>query len=520
MRRVRRTLAAVAALAGAVATACGDGGGLATRYALEKALYDAQQLEQRAYALYPSDDFAAWRAALDAYRAVQAFDRDSPSGDVASRRDCDRVRLEARIGELRLRYLDYRLHDAVTHAAVRGESIAGFAAVPWREPLSKTRVLYDSLGADPLGSQCRELMRSVASDPALWSGTELFRDSLLVIPLSLATVGIDAGGTKAAAPFVAFADSFYSRVVEAWPDSSVAGTVLDCRAQLRAAAGRFGPALEDVESALARDDLRAESAPRLRLLRGQLLAFAVRDSASARIVFDGVVARYPGTAEASTARLCRVLMREGASGHAGDLADALRALEMSDAVTDDVAAEVLLLHAAALENAGNWDDAAAMLWDTSRMYPYTSSALAAPLRIIRHLEDAGAHDDAVRAAKKASEYYLDLMRRDSALIRPRDITKDFFIEANLLVGDAAGAADRLERASGAWMADNAAVARLKSALIYNYILGERENSVGIMQKSLALFSRSRYLRATQRELVRITPARGGDTDTDSPGGSR
>jgi tetratricopeptide (TPR) repeat protein len=503
-------------------SSCGRQNSLSTRYAIEKAFYDAQRLELRAYAEYPGDDYAGWRAAMDAYDAIAALDslfgadENAAAGTIVN--DCRRVILQAKIGRLRLAHLDYRLHDAVAHPSAADADVVGRIAVPWEEPLEGTSSLYGLLEPDPTGTLCANLLQEVAGSPVLWSDYTLARDSLLVIPLSLAVAALRTGEGASA---LAFAESFYTRVIATWSDVPAAVTALGYRARARGLGGRYAAALADVDSVLSvtRHPPAPERAAFV-LLRGELIAFGAGDAAQGRRVLREVVSLDPGSAEAWMARLCLAMLAGDEGGGSASNQEALRALAIDAQAPADIRSRALLMQAVALEESGAWEDASAMLWQICRLYPYTAPALAAPLRVIRHHAASGDVGNARRACEKASEFYMDVTGRNSAMIRPRYLPQDYFVEAHLLSGSPRLAAEGLERASATWRGDNAAAARLKSALIYNYILGDGENSVRIMQKSLALSSGSRYLRATRRELDRIAPARGAGTVIQPPGGSR
>lgn len=479
---------------------CGSDNGIRARYELERRYYDATRLEHAAYANYPVDSFNDWRMAVVAYRIVLASNPagipESRGWDAGAVDDMKRTALRAELGLLRLEYLDYRLHDAVTHPApdtgAWPERSRGFAPLA----LEHAQVLYDSLGPDPLGQRCVRRLRAVADDPHLWSDTSMVCDSVLVIPLGLASVDSAAA---------AFAEGFYARVVKTWPGTATAGRAYDYRQRLRVARGEFAGALVDVDSAAAvhPDAGRREA---LRLRRGEILAFGLGRRGDARSAFRDVIVRAPAGRAAWYARLHLAQLDTTSSG-----LEMLRAIHLDARAPDDVVALAMLFRALRVERGGDWLAATNLLWRLTALEPDTEPALAAPLRVIDLLLRREREADARESLTRVCDDYVDVIRRDSAALQPRHLAKDCLVEAVLRLSTAEKASEVLHEATRGTRGDNAMVLAFKQALVERYLGGSTEKAVEILEKSLVLNPRSRYSRCVRHELERAREARDGQT---------
>jgi tetratricopeptide (TPR) repeat protein len=160
-----------------------------------------------------------------------------------------------------------------------------------------------------------------------------------------------------------------------------------------------------------------------------------------------------------------------------------------------------------VEGEGNWADASDLFWRLTSRYPDSRPALAAPLHVIRALLDAGRRDDAASALRRASEYYTDIIERDSAAISPRYLSMDCLLEAYLLLDRPQEAVAALNGATRASRDDARAVAGLKIASLSRFRSGDLQNAVEILEKTLVGFPRSRYSRCVHWRLQRTREAR-------------
>ena len=213
----------------------------------------------------------------------------------------------------------------------------------------------------------------------------------------------------------------------------------------------------------------------------------------------------------------RALLRTGTSPHGYEqaitimsLEAILRDLERDDKASQELAARAALLRALLLERQGRWDDAFELLRWTCRLYPYTLSAVHAPLVALRHDVAEGDSRKAEKTLDLARRYYLYVIEKDSAFLRFRHLVKDFLIESYLLMGREEEVAELLLQEGRGWRGDNGAVALFKSGLIYMNLLGDTEKSTAALKKSVELFPQTRYGKITHSQLDRIaTPQNGG-----------
>ena len=145
-----------------------------------------------------------------------------------------------------------------------------------------------------------------------------------------------------------------------------------------------------------------------------------------------------------------------------------------------------------VNESGDWGESVTLLWRICRLYPFTRAGMVAPLVMLRHELSAGNRQGATNIHRKAVEFYLSAIGKDSASLRYRHLVIDYLIESYLLIDDPRGAAAVLEERSPSWPGENGAVGLIKSALIYLNLLDDRENGVRILEKCLDLFPASRY----------------------------
>jgi tetratricopeptide (TPR) repeat protein len=481
---------------------CGSDNGISTRYSLEKQVFDAHRLERLAYSTYPVDSYPDWRRAVRAYQEVLEHDTLRVQGNTAVSHDIERLFMEARVGLLRLYALDFRLHASVTYLPV-DDRIDTLVARSWCEEAPHAARLYEALGDRTSLQRCVDLLEKINASPALWVDPSLMRDSLLVIPCQLTAPMCDTTG---AAGRSRLAETFYSRIVETWPDSAAASVARRQRVKVRCRAGKYQGALEDLSALLAHK--RGDEAELL-LERGEILAFHLGRTEEGRRALEEVASRFPNHHSAWAARLDLALLL-------GDADHDLRELQLGPGVPDDVASRAMFARAALLEQRDERDQAFLVLWQLCGLYPDTHAALRAPLRIIRHYADFGETERSTRAFERACAFYADLLARGSYALKPRYLPLDCLIEACSTFGKPQRAVSLVEEQSKRWGGDVAAVAALKTALICLQILDSPEKADENLKKSLARFPRSRYLTTTYRVGDLVQSARDLDGVSDVP----
>jgi hypothetical protein len=105
---------------------------------------------------------------------------------------------------------------------------------------------------------------------------------------------------------------------------------------------------------------------------------------------------------------------------------------------------------------------------------------------------------------QVAEFYLTAIERGSASWRYRYLVQDCLIESYLIVNDPRGAAAILEDRAPSWAAEPGSVGLFKSALIYMQLLGDQENGVRMLKKSLDVFPHTRYLEVVQGHLETVS----------------
>jgi len=505
-RPVAIRLVAFAAGALCLVAGCGSNKGIASRYSLEKQVFDAGCLERLAYSTYPVDSYPDWERAVRAYQDVLEHDTLRVKGNTDVAGDVDRLLVEANVGLLRLYALDFRLHASVTYLPI-DQRIDTLVARTWCEEAPYAARLYEALGDRTSLQRCFDLLEKINARPALWVDPSLMRDSLLVIPRQLTAPMCDTTG---AAGRLRLAEEFYSRIVETWPDSAAASAARRQRVTVRCRAGRYQAALEDLSALL---EHRRDDEAELLLERAEILAFHLGRTEEGRHALEEVASRFPNRHSGWAARLDLSLL-------SGDADRDLRELQVEPGVPDDVASRAMFARATLLEQHGERDQAFLLLWQLCGLYPDTHAALRAPLRIIRHYADLGETDRSTRAFERACAFYADLLAGGSYALKPRYLPLDCLIEACSTFGKPQRAVSLVDEHSDRWGGDFAVVAGLKTALLCLEILDSPEKADENLKKSLARFPRSRYLTSTYRVSDLVQSARDLDDVSDVPRRSR
>jgi tetratricopeptide (TPR) repeat protein len=289
---------------------------------------------------------------------------------------------------------------------------------------------------------------------------------------------------------VELAEQFLQRAISMWPDSLAGREARLSRADLYIVLARYEEALADVD-ALGASGRTSPHPGEIPLLRGEILAHGLGRYAEAESIFAGLMRTNTGTrlSRAASLDLAVLLARRGETRAAIKM---LRDLELADETPIDTRTTAMILRALIVGELGDWGESVTLLWRICRLYPFTRAGMVAPLLMLRHELAARNLQTAASIHRKAAEFYVDAIERDSASLRFRHLVFDYLIESYLLVGDPKGAATLLEEKSNDWDGENGAVGLIKSALIYLNLLDDRENGVRMLEKCLDLFPASRY----------------------------
>ena len=330
---------------------------------------------------------------------------------------------------------------------------------------------------------------------------------MLSVPVYLARTELDREEGRVS-DHCRFAENFYSRIIQTWPDSMVAFKACLSRADLFLLEGRFADALGDVAWALGSPHAAGQRAE-LVLLEGEILAQGLGRDAQAESVLTEVTVDYPRTPSASAAVLNLAALKI-VRGEEPEAMRMLRDLELQPDTPRETATTAMFLRALCFKRSDDGPGALNLLWRICRLEPFTRAAIVAPLVIVRYYVEKADSIATDRMLEDAQKYYLDAIGKDNAYMEHPHVLKDCLIETYLLAGKPAAAARLLEEHSGEWRPANGSVGLLKSALIYMNLLDDRENGVRVLQKCLDLFPPSPYAWIVQKEINRAS------TSSDKP----
>jgi TolA-binding protein len=494
-------MAAIAVLL--AGTACQQHDGVRARYELERMLWRAQYHQRRINIAFMHAARGDTRMAIEAYRAVVARDPLAAPGaatwDPAVTADIRRVQMSARIALAHLYFLGERYADAGTMY----EETIRLGSMTLRDELDArlgvARSLYMTGESDAVLEQCALVFRDVSQNPDFWSGRFDVDDVLLNIPVVLARLSRDAGDEARHAEYASLADDFYGRVIATWPGTRADDQARLARVQLQIVRGDWQRCVELLDEIVARPGQQAGDPAALRLVAGEIRAFRMGDDAGGRAAFEDVLARYPGTEAAYAARYDLASLRLAAGDAAGAL-QAFRELEREQGVPGAVAARAMFARASALEAQGNWDEALALLRRLEQLYPYTAPALQAPLVVVRRYVREGERTLAQLALEHARAYYLSLLDRRSRFAGDRLAVQGALAEVYTAAGLPADGAAVLAGGVGEWDDHSAAAGLLRSAELYEAVLGDRDQAAATLKKVIERFPETRYASVAQRRL--------------------
>lgn len=482
--------------------ACSDHGDVLARYRLEQKLWRAQFYQRRI-------NISVVRASEnDMRRAIAAFDAvlaDNPLDTPEARSwspevvaDVRQIHLSSRIALANLYFLNERYGDAGRMYESTIEEAAQGLGGSLEARLGAARSMYLAGENTEVLRQCAEMFRQVSASEEFWSGRFVPDPVFVDIPVVLTRLYREAGDTESYETYRGLARDFYRRVADTWPGQPIARQAMMGDVQLRLVDRDWRGAADRIESILSAPGATGEL-DGLRLLQGEIYAFALHEHDRAAVLFDDVEARTRGTALAYAARYDRAALRLEAGDEAGAMAG-FRALESDPATPGEVVARAMFARATVLERQGAWDEALQLLRRLQQIYPHTPPAIEAPILITRHYVASGETALAERTLERAREYYLSLIDRNSPYAGNRIGVQDALAQSYASAGRAEDGAALLAAGPSSWDDASTATGLLKSAEVYASVLADTVRAREMLEKCIERFPETRYSRLAQRRL--------------------
>ena len=503
-----RVAVVMAALVLAV-TGCRSNEEVHARYTLERLSWKAQVQQRKiniAFIKASQRDLALAIQLLSdvvAYDPLSQYDTSGWNSRVVD--DIRRIRLASRIALANLYFLSEQYGEAEDFFA----RLVNDAGLDFQKELEVrldlVRTVYLTGETELLEEQCTAIFRELEESRDFWAGKFPLQDVFLGIPLVLTRLYAEREQWEEYREFSRTAEQFYTRVAQTWPDDVIAAKAVYSRVMIKLQQERWNDAISDIDD-LLRNKTFADQTGQLLLLKGEILAYALEDIPAGQEVFENLSTQLAGTPAAYAAKfnLASLELRRG--NEAG--LDGLRELEGGDSVPAEIAAKAMMTRALFLEKAGRWDEALPLLRRLMRLFPHTEQAVEAPLAITRHYLRSGEVRLAKRNLERATDYYASLLERQSKYQGDRLLVEDFLIENYLVLNEGREIAQLLEQKSHKWDEISSAGAFLKSAVIYSAVLGDDENAVRVLRKSIELFPETRYAKIAQQQLEQITKGNG------------
>jgi tetratricopeptide (TPR) repeat protein len=355
------------------------------------------------------------------------------------------------------------------------------------------------MAKDPLEDRCAELIGDLAREQLLWRGGIEIGDTLLSIPVYLVRVELENSVAGSSLERVGPAQKFTKLVAETWPDSLAGVKARLATADLYAILGRYEEALSEIDAALLRNHPEVNRNENL-LFRAEVLGHGLSRFTEAESLLTAIrQAAGPSTPISRAAALDFAAIRIK-TGHIEEGTRVLLELELAGDTPAETKAAAMLLRAICLLDHGDWPESLHILWRICRLLPFTRASMVAPLIILRRELDTEGTQRALEVQGKVAEFYLSAIERGSASWRYRHLVQDCLIESYLMVNDPRGAAAILEERAPKWNDDAGSVGLFKSSLIYLHLLGDQENGVRMLKKSLDAFPQSRYSKIVRGHL--------------------
>ncbi len=498
---MKRTAAVIACLL-PLAAACSDQTDVLARYRLEQKLWRAQFFQRRINISVVRASQKDMQLAIAGFNAVLADDPLAASGTSSWRpdvvADIKETHMSARVALANLYFLSERYGDA-GRMYERTLEIADLGLAGSLDArLGAARSLY--LAGENAGvmDECAEMFRQISTSEEFWSGRFVPDDVFIAIPVVLTRLYKESGNSARYAEYRGLSGDFYRRVESTWPGTPIAWQAALGDVQLRLVDEDWRGAADRVEGLLRLPGERSDIEG-LRLLLGEIYAFALDEPVRARAAFDEVEAHAPNSALAYAARYDRAALQLEQGDEEGAMV-ALRALEQDENVPGDVAARSMFARAAVLEKNGSWDEALQLLRRMQQMYPHAPPSIEAPIVVTRHYAATGEQALAERTLERAREYYLSLIDRNSPYAGDRVRVQDALAASYASAGRAEDGAALLASGPSAWDDASTAAGLLKSAEVYAVTLGDSARAREMLEKCIERFPETRYSKVAQRRL--------------------
>jgi tetratricopeptide (TPR) repeat protein len=489
--------------------ACSQHEDVLARYRLEQKLWRAQYYQRRI-------NISVVRASQNDTRlAIAAFDavlRDDPLASAEAARwrpevvaDIREIHLLSRAALANLYFLSERYADAghMYESTLEAAELGFGNALDAR--LGAARSMYLAGETSDVMRQCAEMFREISSSEEFWSGRFVPDPVFVDIPVVVTRLYREARDSTGYAEYRGLAGNFYRRVVDTWPGTAIARQAALGQVQLCLVDEDWRGAVDRIESTLAAPE-PGEDFEGLRLLLGEIYAFALDEPERARAIFVDIETRVPGTALAAAARYDRAALELDLGDEAGAM-NAFRLLEQDSATPGDVAARAMYARATILERRGSWDEALQLLRRMQQLYPHAQPSIEAPILITRHYVAAGEPELAQRTLERAREYYLSLIDRNSPYQGDRMGVQDAMAANYATAGRAAEGAVLLGSGPSSWDDASTAAGLLKAAEVYATTLGDTAHAEEMLKKCVERFPETRYSRMAQRRLAELESRR-------------
>ncbi len=496
--------------------ACSDHADVLARYRLEQELWRAQFYQRRINISVARASQKDTRYAIAAFDAVLADDPFA-SADTAAWRpdvvaDIKSIQLSARIALASLYFLSERYEDAGRMYQRTLDAAGGELSSSLDARLGAARSMYLAGETSAVMTQCAEMFRQISTSEEFWSGRFVPDPVFVDIPVVLARLYREAGD-PAYAEYRDLATAFYARVQSTWPGTPIAWQAALGDVQLRLVDKDWHSAAARIEALLAAPPA-AQNIEGLRLLLGEIYAFALHDPAPATTALEQVEKNAPASPLAFAARYDRGALALERGDEDGAMA-IFRALEQDPATPGDVAARAMYARATVLERRGRWDEALQLLRRMQQIYPHAPPSIEAPIFITRHYMATGETVLAERTLERAREYYLSLIDRNSPYAGDRISVQDALAESYASAGRAADGAALLGSGPSSWDDASAGAGLLKSADVYVDVLADTTHAIEMLKKCIERFPETRYSRLAQQRLDEIA-GRGRASEPVSP----
>ncbi|MDH4037342.1 MAG: tetratricopeptide repeat protein [Candidatus Krumholzibacteria bacterium] len=487
----------------ALATACAPTDGLLARYHMEQKMWRAQFYQRRIKISFLRASRHDMQMAIAAFRDVLGSDPTATPAaaawDAVVREDIRNMMVVSRIALANLYFLSERYADAGTlyQQTLELGDLSLDRSLEAR--LGAARSLYLSGETSEVMALCAEIFRELAQNPVFQTGENEVDPVFMNVPVALVRMYVEAGDTSRTQEFSRLALDFYDGQAGR---PGAAESALDARLgalQVCLAVRAWPEAVSRLQAILDDPGLAPDARPGLELLLGEIFAFPMGDEARAGAILQRVVDQYPGSGYDFAAAYDLGSLRASQGDSAG--AEAIfRAIETDNGAPAAVASRAMFARARLIEARGNWDEAYVIYRRVFQLYPNTMAAIEAPLVVTRHFVASGEVALARRTLEGAREYYMALLDRGSPFAGDRLVVQAALAESFTTAGDAAGVAELLGSGSPNWDEASSAAGMLRSAELYETVLGEPQMAAEMLKKCVERFPETRYANVAQRRL--------------------